>query len=210
MVTLLAGPTFIPINTFARPAGSTRSRWDNQGACTAAVFKLSDHVRALLARAKDATHLHTPNWHFPLTSHSAETFPFSYIKFQGLLKFLLERCSWKSKGCLHEKTRTGASFVPGWLSDFASRLHNDWVISYLVIWRYTPGRFKIATLRMRYPFQSTGRPISHRNETCGLFAFTWYRCEISYRGDILAPVQQPGWTHAGVTRAGMTFCGGIM
>ena len=34
--------------------------------------------------------------------------------------------------------------------------------------------------------------------------------EISYRSEILAPVQQPGWTHAGVTRAGMAFCGGIM
>ena len=30
------------------------------------------------------------------------------------------------------------------------------------------------------------------------------------RSEILAPVQQPGWTHAGVTGAGMTFCGGIM
>ena len=27
-----------------------------------------------------STHLHTPNWHFPLTRHS-ETFPFSYMKF---------------------------------------------------------------------------------------------------------------------------------
>ena len=40
---------------------------------------------------KVSTHLHTaPNWHFPLTRHS-ETFPFSYMK------FLLEKCSWKSK-----------------------------------------------------------------------------------------------------------------
>ena len=29
-------------------------------------------------------------------------------------------------------------------------------------------------------------------ETCGRFAFTWYRCEISYQSEILAPVQQPG------------------
>ena len=36
-------------------------------------------------------------------------------------------------------------------------------------------------------------------ETGEGFAFTWYRCEI-YRSKILAPVQQPGWTHAGVTR----------
>ena len=36
------------------------------------------------------------------------------------------------RGCLHEKTRTGASIIPG-LIDFVSRLHDDWVISYLVI-----------------------------------------------------------------------------
>lgn len=29
-VTLLAGPTFLHINTYARPAGSTRRGWDNQ------------------------------------------------------------------------------------------------------------------------------------------------------------------------------------
>ena len=34
------------------------------------------------------------------------------------------------RGCLHEKTRTGASIIPGWLFDFVSRLHDDWVISY--------------------------------------------------------------------------------
>ena len=43
-------------------------------------------------------------------------------------------------------------------------------------------------------------------ETGGRFVFTWYRYEISYRCEILALVQQPGWTHAGVTRAGMTLC----
>ena len=35
-------------------------------------------------------------------------------------------------------------------------------------------------------------------------------CKILYWGEILAPVQQSGWTHAGVTPTGMTFCGGIM
>ena len=41
------------------------------------------------------------------------------------------------KGCLHEKTRTAVSFVPGWLFDLVLRLHDDWVISYIIIWRYT-------------------------------------------------------------------------
>ena len=47
-------------------------------------------------------------------------------------------------------------------------------------------------------------------KTSGHFTFTWYHCKISYWSEILAPVQQPGWTPASVTRAGMTFCGGIM
>ena len=29
------------------------------------------------------------------------------------------------KGCLREKTRTGSSFIPGWLFDFVSRLHDE-------------------------------------------------------------------------------------
>ena len=33
------------------------------------------------------------------------------------------------RGFLHEKTRTSASFMPGSLFHFVSRLHNDWVIS---------------------------------------------------------------------------------
>ena len=36
------------------------------------------------------------------------------------------------RGCLHVKTRTGASFIPTWLFDFVSRLHDDGVISPLV------------------------------------------------------------------------------
>ena len=47
-------------------------------------------------------------------------------------------------------------------------------------------------------------------EMSGCFMCTWYCCKILYWGEILAPVQQSGWTHAGVTHTGMTFCGGIM
>ena len=39
----------------------------------------------------------------------------------------------ETKGGLHEKTRTGARFIPTWLFYFVSRLHDDWVISHLVI-----------------------------------------------------------------------------
>ena len=42
-----------------------------------------------------------------------------------------------------------------------------------------------------------------QTETSGHLAFTWYRCQISYRSTTT------GLTHAGVTRAGITFCGSI-
>ena len=77
-------------------------------------------------------------------------------------------CSATLRGCLHEKTRIGVTFIPGWLFDFVSLLHDDWVISSLylkahfMLIKYTCDS-KSQTLRMRYPFQSTGRPISHRN-----------------------------------------------
>ena len=70
---------------------------------------------------------------------------------------------------------------------------------------------KSQILRIRYPSQSSGRPISHRNEwSFRVAAFTWYRWEISYWCELLAPVQQAGWTQAGVTRAVVTFWGGII
>ena len=61
---------------------------------------------------------------------------------------------------LHEKTQTGVSFIPGWLYDIVSRLHDDASFHISVILRCDS---KSQTLRMRYPFQSTDRPISHRN-----------------------------------------------
>ena len=63
---------------------------------------------------------------------------------------------------------------------------------------------KSQTSRMRCPFQSIPADRFH-TETGGRFAFTWYRCEISYRSE----KSRPG-KGTGVTRAGMTFCGGIM
>ena len=89
-----------------------------------------------------------------------------------------------------------------------------WVVSYLgyskvhfMLIKYTCDS-KSQTLRMCYPSQSTAERF--QTETGGRFAFTRCRCEILNRSEILAPVQQPGWYHAGVTRAGMTFCGCIM
>ena len=53
--------------------------------------------------------------------------------------------------CLHEKTRTGASFIPGRLFDFVSR----YLKVHFMLVKYTSDS-KSETLRMRYPFQSTG------------------------------------------------------
>ena len=66
--------------------------------------------------------------------------------------------SMRLRGCFHEKTRTGAIFIPGWLSDFVSRLHDEGVISYLgylnvqfILIKYTCDS-KSQTLRIHYPF----------------------------------------------------------
>ena len=70
------------------------------------------------------------------------------------------------KGPLHGKTRTGASFIPGWLRDFVSRLHDDWVFSSSHVKHVEADEAILdwQKLRMRYPFQSTCKPISHRKE----------------------------------------------
>ena len=65
--------------------------------------------------------------------------------------------------------------------------------------------FKMAKITHALPV-----PVYRQTETGGRFVFTLNRREISYRSEILAPAQEPRWTHAGVTRASMTFCGGIM
>ena len=56
-VTLLAGPTFLHINTLIHPAGSTRSRRDNQS--------MREHCCQLLAQAKGSFFLsykHSLSW----------------------------------------------------------------------------------------------------------------------------------------------------
>ena len=46
---------------------------------------------------------------------------------------------------------------------------------------------------------------SNEYETYSHTAFAWHRNEFSCRDENLAPAQEPEWS-----RAGMTFCGGIM
>ena len=90
-----------------------------------------------------------------------------------------------------------------WLGHFISRYLS---VHFMSI-KYTCDS-KSQTLRMRYPFQSTGRPISHRN----VWSFRVYMIPLR---DFVPewnsrPGTTTGWTHAGVTPASMTFCGGIM
>ena len=122
--------------------------------------------------------------------------------------FYLRHFSQGLRGCLHEKTHTSASFSPEWPFWFPIAFtwwQGHFISRYLkvhfMLIKYTCDS-KSQTLRMHYPFQSTGRPISHRNG----WSILVYTIPLQ---EILAPVQQPGWTHAGVTHAGMTFCGGI-
>ena len=74
-------------------------------------------------------------------------------------------------GRLIQKTRTGASFIPGWLFYFVSRLHDDGLFHITVIClkvhfmsiKYTCDS-KSQTLRIWYRLiQFTCQPISHRN-----------------------------------------------
>ena len=113
------------------------------------------------------------------------------------------------RGCLHEKTRAGASFTLGWLFDSVSRLHDDCFMSYLVILRYISCWWNTRVVQNRKQYACATRsslPADRfHTEIGGRFAFTWYRCEISYQGEILTPVREPGWIHAWVTRAGITF-----
>ena len=51
---------------------------------------------------------------------------------------------------------------------------------------------KSQTLGIPYSFWH-GPPVDRfHTKTGGRFAFTEYRCEVSFRGEILSPVQQPG------------------
>ena len=79
-------------------------------------------------------------------------------------------------------------------------LHDDWVISYLVIWRYTSCWWNKREIQHNACATRCSLLADRfHTETCGRFLFTWYRCEISCLSEILAPVQQPGWTHAGLS-----------
>ena len=82
---------------------------------------------------------------------------------------ILVKCPRSLYGRLIQKTHTGASFIPGWLFYFVSRLHDDGLFHITVIClkvhfmsiKYTCDS-KSQTLRMRYrPIQFTCKPISH-------------------------------------------------
>ena len=59
------------------------------------------------------------------------------------------------RGCLHEKTHTSTSFILGWLFDFLLRLHDDRVISYHIIWRYTSCWYNTCVFKNRKHYVCT-------------------------------------------------------
>lgn len=101
--------------------------------------------------------------------------------FQGVWSF--KTVSRKVWGCLHEKTHTGASFTPGWLLDFVSRLHDENLTSYCF---YTKGHFTLIKCMPSWIVEicacathsSPLRGLFHP-EMSGCSSFTWYFCEIS-------------------------------
>ena len=117
------------------------------------------------------------------------------------------------RGCLHEKTRTGTSFILQWLFDFVSRLLNDQLISYLAIWRYTlHGEkihvlFKVANIthaatRCSLPadrFHTKCVVVSHWNDTVVMFR-TGVNFSPRYikQGELTpeAPHMRGSWTNA--------------
>ena len=123
----------------------------------------------------------------------------------------LKQTTQRLKGCLHKKNshwrefRTRMTFwsrftFTWWLGHFICRyvkvhcLH----VNKIHVW------FKIANI-------THALPVPVYRQMFGRFAFTWYLCEISYRSDILAPVQQLKWTHPRGSQSGdgMAFGGGI-
>ena len=83
----------------------------------------------------------------------------------------LVKCPPSLYGRLIQKTRTGASFIPGWLFYFVSCLYDDGLFHITVIClkvHFISIKHvcdsKLQTLRMRYrPIQFTCKPISKRN-----------------------------------------------
>ena len=117
-----------------------------------------------------------------------------------------------SKGVFTRDNSHRRKFHTGTTFDFVSR-HDDWSfhtslfegtlhVDKINVW------FKVANTTHALPVPVYRQKPADRfhPETGGCFSFTWCRREISSRSKILAPVQQRGWTHAGMTRAGMTFC----
>ena len=90
-----------------------------------------------------------------------------WLRVPSIKTFLL-RLGLLIRKCLYKKTRSAASFIPTfwfriaftwWLGHFISR---HLKVHFMLI-KYTC-EAKSQTLRMRYPFQSTNRPISYRYE----------------------------------------------
>ena len=113
------------------------------------------------------------------------------------------------RGCLHDKIALAqVSYRDDFLILYYVYMMMGHFISQLFDCTLHVGKIHVwmnsETLCMCYPFQSTCRPIWHRNR----WSFHVYM--MSLWNFYLTPVQQPEWTHFRVTRNGMAFCDGVM
>jgi len=106
------------------------------------------------------------------------------------------------RGCLHEKTHTGVSFIPGWLFDFVLCLYNDslghfispYLKVHIMLIKYMCDS-KSQTFRMHYPFQFYRQTdfipkrvvVSHLHDTAARFR-TRAKFSPRYNGAKVAPV----------------------
>ena len=98
--------------------------------------------------------------------------------------------------CLHEKTRSGVRFIQGRLLDFVSRLH---VCMFSFRRPMTHDQYDDTTLKRRKLTTHALPVVVHWQTDFKPNAFTWYpwysawyRYEISYRSEILAPYNNRG------------------
>ena len=117
------------------------------------------------------------------------------------------------RGCLYEKTRTGVSFIPGWLFNFVSF---TWWLSHFIS-RYLKVHFMLIKIHAWFKIANITHALPvpvYRQTNFTPKSVVVSRYMIPLRDFVLEWNSRSGTatgvTRAGVPRAGMTFCGGIM
>ena len=86
----------------------------------------------------------------------------------------------RDRGYLYKKTYTGASFIPGSIFDFVSRLHDDLYMSFhisLFVGTLRVDKIHMIQNRKHYACATRSSLPADRfhTDTSGRFAFTWHR-----------------------------------